>query len=265
MLYGLANLSTSDTWRTMVSVPLYADNSAISGTSIEQLSCVAAGAFPTFGYRLCSYTTPGTYTVTRNSSNLTVGDVTLSKNNFRDGVIPKFIIAVVQGAGGGGGGTTFTDDGCGGGAGGFVAGVIKLPENCMLSLVVGKGGKGGDLHPSGSSSDMSDPGSYAEDGESSSIALLTPSYNYIATLMEAHGGGRGLASTENSSSNKGGTGGTGEYNAEYVYCAVTVTGGHGGAVYSKDNATGCSATTVRSTANTSNTLGAGSGISLYKT
>jgi hypothetical protein len=249
----------------MASVPLYADNSNVSGTSIEQLSCIAAGALPTFNYCLCRYATSGTYILSRSSTKLTLDDLVLTKDKFRDGAIPKFLVAAVQGAGGGGAGTTFTDDGTGGGAGGFVAGVIKLPENCVLSLVVGSGGKGGDLHPSGSSSDMSDPGSYAEDGESSSIALLTPSGNYIATIMEAHGGKKGVAATKNSSSNKGGAGGTGEYDADYVYCAVTVTGGHGGAVYGKDNATGCSATTVRSTANTNNTLGAGSGLIFSKT
>ncbi len=42
----------------MASVPLYADNSNVSGTSIEQLSCIAAGALPTFGSELFKQETP---------------------------------------------------------------------------------------------------------------------------------------------------------------------------------------------------------------
>lgn len=264
IIYGLANLSDSDTWRTMATFNYWSPTS--TSTTPIQASCIAAGAFPSFGYNFWSSTTPGTYTLTKSKSSNTFKVGSSSSYSFRDSSIPRFIVAAVQAGGGGGGCTMFTDDGRGGGAGGFVWGIIKLPDECSLSITIGAGGGGGNWETSGSSSDMSNPMGMrmkGDAGENSTISLTIGSAT--TEIMTASGGKGGDNQTKNADTNTAVSGGTASANTTYVFRSYACAGGRGGAVFGKANATGCSEKTVVVTANSGySTLGSGSGVSLYK-
>lgn len=268
VLYGLANPSASDTWRTMISVPLYADNSNISGTSIEQLSCVAAGAFPTFGTEIFKQETPTEVTkvgsfLLHNSTKINSVDGGLLigvegeevKVTTRDGATPKFIIVALQGAGGGGGGTDNFDNGSGGGAGGFVCGVVKVSDG--LSIIVGRGGTGGKV---GSYYDP-DLGQNVSDGITRGNPGTASELFLGGTVYLKANGGTGGDRAESS----GGSGGDYTKGDTDVYCVVGCKGGTGGGTKGRGAATGCSELTAYCTANTNKNLGAGSGLPTYKT
>lgn len=273
-LYGLANLSSNDTWRTMATFDFYTvpENSS----TLTQISCIAAGALPSFGHNFWSKTEPyyveevreneyiGTYTVevsseipcSRSDTILVIGDTTYTAVNFRDNFIPRFVIAAVQGAGGGGGGTQLSDDGTGGGAGGFICGVIKLPSSFVIK--VGEGGNGGGFWRGGQYAHvvMGDDNGVA--GEDSYIS----SNNTV--ILKAFGGTGGPKSTQSESATPG-QGGSFTYGSS-AYCISGRTGGNGGKVYGLQNATGCAALTAKATASSSySTIGAGSGLTFYKT
>lgn len=81
----------------------------------------------------------------RTDDELVIGDMTYGPSDFRDGVIPEYVYALVYGAGGGGAGTKAGSGtgAAGGGSGSLVGSVINLKESYDLHLTVGTGGAGG--------------------------------------------------------------------------------------------------------------------------
>ena len=112
----------------------------------QPLLGVKKGYFPSFYNLLFDITLPGTYTLSRTTSPtngliLTDPSGISTFKAVKDGSAPHYIIGMVQGGGGGGAGRTNLESGSGGGGGGFACGII--PCDTSLTIVVGKGGRGG--------------------------------------------------------------------------------------------------------------------------
>lgn len=86
-------------------------------------------------------------TLTRTDTQLKIGSTTFSQNDFRGGVIPRYIYAICIGAGGGGGGIYNNGSAGGGGGGGVAAAVIDLVTatewDATITLKTGTGGTAG--------------------------------------------------------------------------------------------------------------------------
>ena len=285
----------------MASMPFYADNSNISGTSVEQLSCIAAGAFPTFTNNFYSletntygkhtdllgyprfenydiqYLTMTPFTASNGKGGLSIynpnGGGTKSFTS-RDGAVPKFICFALQGGGGGGGsaggnpGNRKAGDGAGGGAGGFIAGVVKLDfTKYDYRIYVGNGGTKG----YGSSADITDLTApyYEYDGGTggpTKIVAVDKSTGNTIDVAVACGGSGGNHQQKNKTDLVQIDGGSCYYDENHVFNVSRYDGGKGGAVYNNGNATGCTSVTATATANSSyRTLGAAANITLYKT
>lgn len=94
-----------------------------------------------------STTSTTAVTLTRTESALTIGSTSFDKDDFRGGVIPRYIYAICIGGGGGGGGIYNTGSAGGGGAGGVAAAVIDLVTaaeyDTTITLKAGAGGTAG--------------------------------------------------------------------------------------------------------------------------
>lgn len=141
-------------------------------------------------------TSPGTYSITRSDSFLTIGSTTFYPSNFpRINAIPKIIGIMACGGGGGGGGAggTFLGAGCGGGGGGYAIGVVNLKSSGAFIVVVGGGGGAGA------------PGGY--DGNPSGGGAGGDTYISINGDKLGGQGGHGGAAAWGGSSSAGGLGG----------------------------------------------------------
>lgn len=265
-VYDAAPWSTSftgDTVRQKVgssSTNVTMPNFLVGNTAI---TAVKRGYLPTSvdeSSNFCILTSPGSYTLTRTDSSLTIGSTIFYASDFRCGIIPHEIIAVVVGGGGGGGGNGYWSPGknkdgyariCSGagGGGGAAVGKISLDTYSTLYITVGSGGGAGGPGASNANS-LGDSGG---SGTKSAIATRgTPPPDFVgpvqaSDILAGNGGGGGgggdgrSGKVESISAGSGGSGGTG-------YCGLsvgtTMTGGSGNNL-DNHSRTACSAMNLR--------------------
>ena len=186
------------------------------------LTSILPGTSPHFK-ELIKIDTSGTYTISRTSTELTIGSTTYYKEDFVDGVIPTRLIVVLQGAGGGGSSNAGLWNGSGGGSGALNSAVISLSTS--WTLVVGAGGTGG-LHD--------DFDLYFNPGSPGGATTLTGG---DSSLVAGGGGGAQDASSALGSSPAAGVGGTasttiGSYILKHIGSSSGVAGGKGADSYS---------------------------------
>lgn len=229
--YTAAPFSSSFTGET------YAFQKAGSNTSnvtlnnyiIGDTACTAVkkGRMPT-PTLLGSFTVPGSYTLTRSNSGITVTgpnsySQTISASQFRSLTVPKEIIVRCVGGGGGGGGNGWWSPGkdkggfvriCGGagGGGGIAVGRVVLSNNTYNFAVGAGGGVGSD----GSASDNSLGATGGTGGTSSFVSSALQAWYISASGGSGGGGGDGRGSSEDSiSAGTGGSGGSASINVTY--------------------------------------------------
>ena len=204
----------------------YANTFVSSGTPIY--SYAIRGTTPTFHETIFDsddHGGAGTYSLTRTSSGIIIKKdgttVTTFGTSTFDGVVPKWVIAVLQGAGGGGGGDRNAvwavkgDSGSGGGGGGCVGCVFNTAAGTW-TMKVGSGGSGGwysyktiPLCTAGvntGSTIQADTYHSSSGGGDTSLSIGSTTY------ASAYGGGGGGSS--------GGSGGGGTVKVTSGYCYV---------------------------------------------
>jgi hypothetical protein len=197
-----------------------------------------------------SFTTAGTYTLKRSSSQMTItlpsgSTTTITAAEFRTSVVPNEIIILLVGGGGGGGGIAHykydNDDyrvagGGAGGGGGVIAARVQLSNSTTYKFVIGAAGTAGSSGASGGANAGTSGGS---GGNTSFLAGST-------TVLTANGGkGGGSGSSSDGSYGTGGNGG-----GTYVNSVSDVTmrghklcSGSGGNYHSNTSRTARSAST----------------------
>jgi hypothetical protein len=196
-------------------------------TGVHQL--VKQGYMPTMKSCFASLTTPGTYSISRSNSGITIGSTTYGPSSFRNNFVPHEIFVIIVGGGGGGGGNGYTQVekdvfnsviGGAGGGGGVVGYRLRLSGGNYTpkSVVVGKGGSAGSNH----ASDSYGAGTAGSAGGASKIIVNVPvpaSNAGDQTYAQANGGGGGKAGSGNedggTSYGSGGAGGTGSFTQSY--------------------------------------------------
>jgi hypothetical protein len=222
-----------------------------NGTSITG---VKIGYLPTKNGLITNLHTAGSYTMKRTDAALTfykdgVATVTVTKDKFRDGVVPYRILVVACGGGGGAGGSgskcnskdNFTQKigGAGGGAG--VAAIrLDLSNSITYGITIGDYGKWG-------SNNTTTEGKSTTTGTAGGTGGTTILNDGSVNLIVAYGGGGGGAGGENHGS--GGSGGSASVNTTKVSCYKTATGGKGNCV-ANISQSGISAVTITPTSNT---------------
>jgi hypothetical protein len=235
------------------------------GSSATSLKGVQRGYFPTMTYKFstsgisagsmtqsnafASFTTAGTYTLTRSDSQMTItlpggSTTTIPAANFRTAVVPKEIIILLVAGGGGGGGIAYykyakndyrVAGGAAGGGGGVIAARVQLNNSTTYKFVVGAAGTAGSSGASGGENDSTSGGG---GGNTSFLAGST-------TVFTAYGGGGGQGGRLDGSYGTGGNGGGTYVNSSsgvgipgYKVCS-----GSGGNYHSNTNRTARSACT----------------------